>query len=275
MNKKIIAMCATLALSGFVNAAEAPAESKSNVAASKSSEAAATVNGFVISKSVVDQIVKTYVAQGQKDTPALRKSVLDNLINRQVLAQESLRLGLDKTPAAKTQLDLMRSNFLASLVLNDQVEKNPIKDADLKAEYDRQVKALGNTADLMQYKISHVVLPSEAEAKEALDKIKKGESINQIAGQIAGNKAVDGTMDWILPNQVVPEISNVMVNLSKGSVCAAPIFTNGTWHIIKVDDKRNYKLPTFEESKNNVRAGLIQKKQADLIVQLRKSAKIQ
>jgi peptidyl-prolyl cis-trans isomerase C len=108
-----------------------------------------------------------------------------------------------------------------------------------------------------------------------MDKIKKGESINQIAGQIAGNKAVDGSMDWILPNQVVPEISNVMVNLSKGSVCAAPIFVNGTWHIIKVDDKRSYKLPTFEESKNNVRAGLIQKKQADLIVQLRKSAKIQ
>jgi peptidyl-prolyl cis-trans isomerase C len=160
MNKKIIAMCATLALSGFLNAAEAPAESKSNVAASKSSEVAATVNGFVISKSVVDQIVKTYVAQGQKDTPVLRKSVLENLINRQVLAQESLRLGLDKTPAAKTQLDLMRSNFLASLVLNDLVEKNPIKDADLKAEYDRQVKALGNTTDLMQYKISHIVLQS-------------------------------------------------------------------------------------------------------------------
>ncbi len=241
-----------------------------------SNDIAATVNGTTIPKSIIDEAVKAYVAQGQKDSLMLRQSILDNLINRQILSQEASKLNLDKSTAVKNQLELLKTNFLASLALNNRMEKNPIKDSDLKPEYDRQLKMLGNANDLYQYKISHVVFPSEVEAKEALDKIKKGESINQVALQNSANKNKDdGSLDWILPNQILPEISNVMVNLSKGTVCAAPIFSNGGWHIIKVDDKRTYKIPTFEESKNNIRAGLMQKKQAEYLIELRKSAKIQ
>lgn len=241
-----------------------------------STDIAATVNGTTIPKSIIDEAVKAYVAQGQKDSLMLRQSILDNLINRQILSQEASKLNLDKSTTVKNQLELLKTNFLASLALNNRMEKNPIKDSDLKPEYDRQLKMLGNANDLYQYKISHVVFPSEVEAKEALDKIKKGESINQVALQNPANKNKDdGSLDWILPNQILPEVSNVMVNLSKGTVCAAPIFSNGGWHIIKVDDKRTYKIPTFEESKNNIRAGLMQKKQAEYVIELRKNAKIQ
>lgn len=284
--KKAILLCAVLAFNNGLSAAESKANSAEPKASteatapqtkSSSEVVAASVNGTPIMKSVVDQIVKTYVAQGQKDTLQLRQNILDNLINRQILAQESIRQGLDKSAGAKNQLDLLKTNFLASLVLNEQVEKNPVKDADLKPEYDKQVKALGNASDLFQYKISHIVLPSEAEAREALEKIKKGDSINQLALQYSGNKnkGDDGSVDWILPNQILPEISNVMVNLVKGSVSVAPIYSNGGWHIIKLEDKRAFKVPTFEESKNNIHTGLIQKKQTDYLIQLRKNAKIQ
>jgi peptidyl-prolyl cis-trans isomerase C len=85
----------------------------------------------------------------------------------------------------------------------------------------------------------------------------------------------DGTMDWVLPNQLVPEISNVMVNLTKGGFTAAPIQTSTGWHIIKLDDKQAYKIPSFEDSKQGMRNMLTQKRQAEYIESLKKTAKIQ
>ena len=58
----------------------------------------ASVNGVAIPEALLTQNVNANLAQGQKDSPELRQVIKDELINREVLAQESARLGLDKTP---------------------------------------------------------------------------------------------------------------------------------------------------------------------------------
>ena len=78
----------------------------------------------------------------------------------------------------------------------------------------------------------------------------------------------------VLPSQILPALANVMVNLNKGSVTVAPIQTQNGWHILKVEDKRAFKVPTYEESKDRVRMGLMQKMRNNYLAQLRKDAKI-
>ena len=56
----------------------------------------ATVNGTPLTNGLLDLNVKAAMAQGQKDSPELKNALKDELINRELLTQESIRQGLDK-----------------------------------------------------------------------------------------------------------------------------------------------------------------------------------
>ena len=81
-------------------------------------------------------------------------------------------------------------------------------------------------------------------------------------------------MGWLLAEQIVPLISNVVVNLSKGAIAAAPIQTSSGWHVIRLNDTRPYAAPNFEEAKERVRQGLMQLQRATFINKLQNDAKI-
>ena len=236
----------------------------------------AVVNGKNISAAVLEKSVQATVSKGVKDSPELRAGLLSELINRELLVQDSIKKNLDDDAEFKSQLEQVRQNLLADLVLNKHLAKNPINDQQLKAEYDSQVRALGDSSELQQYKIRQILVSKESDARQALNRLKK-ESFEKVAKEVSIDASRDngGDLGWVLPNQVIPSISNVMVNLNKGSTSQAPIRTNSGWHIIRVEDKRAFKVPSYEESKERVRVSLLQKMRAEYIAQLRKEAKIQ
>ncbi|MDN4015476.1 peptidylprolyl isomerase [Zwartia panacis] len=234
----------------------------------------ATVNGVAIPESLLEQNVRANVAQGQRDTPELRQVLKDELINREILSQEAAKLGLDKTAEAKTQLAQLRQTMMVELLLNDYAKKNPITDVKIKAEYDRRVELLKNE---QEYKVGLIVTQTEDEAKSILARLNKGESFAKLAEQssIDPSKVRGGDVGWVLPAQILPAISNVMVNLNKGSLAVAPIRTQAGWNIIKVEDKRAYQAPSLNDAKNEIRQSLAQQQRAELVKRLRDSAKVQ
>lgn len=263
-------LCAAFVLMGSV----AHAQPKVATASPSSNTPLATVNGIMIPTSLLEQNVRANVEQGQRDTPELRQLLKDELINREILAQEAAKLGLDKTAEAKTQLVQLRQTLMVELLLTDMMKKNPITDVKIIAEYDRMMNALKNE---QQYKISLIVTSTEDEAKAILARLNKGESFQKIAEQssIDPSKAKGGEVGWVLPAQILPAISNVMVNLKKGSVAVAPIRTQGGWNIIKLEDQRSYQPPGLNEAKNDLRQALIQQQRVDFVKRLRDGAKIQ
>jgi peptidyl-prolyl cis-trans isomerase C len=214
------------------------------------------------------------VAQGQRDTPELRQLLKEELINREILAQESAKLGLEKTAEAKTQLAHMRQMLMVELLLNDLSKKNPITDVQIKAEYDQRVQALKNE---QEYKIALIVTSTEDEAKALIAQINKGESFEKIASEksLDPSKANGGQVGWVLSAQILPAISNVMVNLNKGALAVSPIRTQAGWNIIKLEDKRTYQAPGLNEAKNDIRQALQQQQRAELVKRLRDGAKVQ
>ena len=234
----------------------------------------ATVNGVAIPESLLEQNVRANLAQGQRDTPELRQILREELITREILSQEAAKLGLDKTAEAKTQLAQLRQTLMVELLLNDYAKKNPITDVKIKAEYDRRVEALKNE---QEYKVSLIVTQTEDEAKAILARLNKGESFAKLAEQssIDPSKARGGEVGWVLPAQILPAISNVLVNLNKGSLAVAPIRTQAGWNIIKLEDKRSYQAPSLNEAKNDIRLALMQQQRGELVKKLRDSAKVQ
>ena len=232
-----------------------------------------TVNGVAVPAALLEQVVKNNSKQDIKDSAELRQVIRNELIIREVLAQEAVKRGLDKTEEAKNQLILLRQNFLAELLLTEYMEKNPISNEEVRKEYERQAQQLKG---VQQYKISDVVLATEADARSALARLQKGERFELVAREMSldASKQQGGDMGWLLADQIVPLIANVVVNLPKGSTVAAPIQTPTGWHVIRLDDKRPYVLPSFEESRERVRQGLQQQQRATYINKLQNEAKI-
>jgi peptidyl-prolyl cis-trans isomerase C len=252
----------TAALLGLMGMAHAHAQS-----------VVATVNGVAIPSALLEQIVKNNANQDVKDTPELRQVIRNELIVRELLVQEAIKSGLDQSEEAKTQLILLRQNYLAELLLADHLKKNPISDEDVRKEYERQSKELTGA---QQYKISDIALANEADAKVAQARLKKGDRFEVVARDMSidGSKDKGGDLGWLLAEQIVPLISNVVVNLPKGTTVAAPIQTPTGWHVIRLDDKRPYTIPRFEEAKEVIRQGLLQQKRANFINQIQAQAKI-
>ena len=89
------------------------------------------VNGVTISSDKIEKAVKINVDKGQKDSPELRKAIKDELISRELVAQDAQKKALDSTPEAQEQFAQIRQSFLIELDLEDFIKKNPVTDAEL------------------------------------------------------------------------------------------------------------------------------------------------
>ena len=238
--------------------------------------AAASVNGAIITNDMVEQGIKMAISQGQKDSPELRQAVVQKYIEVLMLSQRAERDGLANSEKANTQLMLIRQNYLADLELSTFMAQNPITDADVQAEYNKEIASLGPQGMLVEYKMSDIALATEADAQAALNRIKKGEPFDKVAKSVslAPNKVQGGAVGWVQTGQVPPQISAVLVNLSKGQVSQAPIQMQQGWYLVKLEDKRSTKPPTFDQAKAAIRNAIAQRKQFEFLSQIAKESKI-
>lgn len=274
--KKLLISLASLALLAASSNALAAGPSGSKEGANNV-DFFATVNGTPLTNGLLILNIKAAMAQGQKDSPELQKALKEELINRELLTQEAIKQGLDKDIDFRDQIAQLKQTLMIQAFLENHFQKNPISDARLREEFDRQKKLIGEGASASQYRLSQIIVSNETDAMDLIRRIQKGELFGKLAQEYSvdqASKVNGGQIGWVLPGQVVPQVANVIVNMNKGAVTNAPIQTQGGWVIVKVDDKRPFKLPTFDEAKPQLRQAIVQQYLAETVKKLRDSAKI-
>jgi peptidyl-prolyl cis-trans isomerase C len=234
----------------------------------------AVVNGKAIPTSRVEDAVKQLVAAGQgQDSPQLRMAIKQEMIAREVLMQEAIKQGYDKKPEVKAALDNARQAIVVNQLARDYITKNPVTDAEVKAEYDRFKAQTGDK----EYHVRHILLDNEADAKAVIAKIKGGAKFEELAKQSkdTGTANNGGDLDWAAPSSFPPEFAAGFTGLQKGAVSQNPVKTANGFHVIKLDDVRAAKLPSLDEVKPQIQDALAQKKLADYREQMVKKAKVQ
>ena len=235
------------------------------------SNSAATVNGVSIPQSRLDLRVKAAMAQGQPDSPQLRNAVRDELINIEVLAQAASKKGLNKQAEVVQQIDLSKQTILASAFIQDYVKKHPVSDDALKQEFEKINAQRGNK----EYKVSHILLKTEAEAKTVEDQLKnsKFKNVAMDKSQDPGSSVKGGDLGWAVPSNFVKPFSDAMIALNKGQI-SAPVQSQFGWHIIRLEDTRDMKVPSFDEVKPQLAQHMQQQLVQQAITEQRAKAKI-
>jgi len=236
--------------------------------------ALAKVNGVTIPQSRVDILIKEMTAQGRPDTPQMRDAIRQELINREIVAQEAIKKGLHKRPEVATQIELQRQAVLINAYLQDYLKAHPVSEDDVRKEYER----VKETAGAREYKVRHILVETEDEAKQVIAQVKGGASFEKLAGEKSkdqGSKGRGGDLDWATPARYVPAFGQAITNLKKGQMTEAPVQTQFGWHVIRVDDERPSKFPAFEEAKPQIEQQMRQQTVNKAFADLRAKAKIE
>ena len=236
-------------------------------------KSAAMVNGISIPQARIDLRVKAATAQGQADSPELRKAIREDMINLEVLVQEAARLGLDKNPDVVQQVELTRQQVLAGAFVQDYAKSHPVSEDQLKQEYDKLKAKLGSK----EYNARHILVESEEDAKAIITQLGKKAKFEKLAekSKDTGSASQGGSLGWNIPGNFVPEFANVMINLKKGEYTKEPVKSQFGWHVIKLDDERDMKVPSFEEIKPQLQQRFQQQSIQKAIADLRAKAKIE
>jgi len=265
----------TAAFAAGVFAAAAGQAQESAKPAAGGSEVAAKVNGVVISKAKLDFAVQQRVAAGQQNSPELQAAVRDDLVNRELLAQEAKKKGLDKNPETAMQVELAQQSVLVGAYIQDYLKNNPASDEDIKKEYDRIKSEAGDS----EYKARHILLESEDEAKKMTAELKKDpKKFAKLAekSKDTGSAKQGGELGWSPAGRYVPPFADALKKLKKGQMTDKPVQSQFGWHIIMLEDIRPIQnFPAFDQAKPQLQQQAQQQQITKMVSELRAKAKIE
>ncbi len=236
----------------------------------------ASVNGQPITEDQLNQFVSLLVEQGAQDSPELREQVKQEMIHRLVAVQAAQKAGIDKRPAVQQELELARQGILVRALIADHLEKNPVTDAKVQAEYDK-IKA--TQADRKEYKVRHILVKDEKEAEDLLASIKaKKITFEDAASKHSidpGSGKNGGDLGWGPSSNYVPEFAQAVESLKKGATSDKPVQSQFGWHIIRVEDERPVEFPALESVRPQLEEMMRQQQVVEFQQKLVKDAKVE
>ena len=234
----------------------------------------AIVNGKAVPKARMDSLSLQFQSTGRPITPEVQEQMRQHLIALEVFTQEADKLGLSSSDEFKAQMELARQTVLANQLIKEFEKKNAITDELLKAEYDKFAAANGGK----EIKARHILVDKEADATAIIASLKKGAKFEEIAkkrSKDTGSGSKGGDLDWANPSSYVPEFSAALQALKKGQLTDKAVKTQFGFHIIRVDDVRDIKLPTFDEVKPQIADQMKQDKRGSYQRDLLGKAKVE
>jgi peptidyl-prolyl cis-trans isomerase C len=232
----------------------------------------AIVNGKAVPKTRLTTLLQQASRSGQPVSPEMETRARDEVVLREIFAQEAEKRGLAATADYKAQLELLRQTVLIRELFNDFQAKNPVSEADARAEYEKVKTAASGT----EYRARHILVEKEEDARKLIAELKAGASFEELAKKNSkdpGSAENGGDLDFAKPEAYVPEFGKAMAALKKGEMTMEPVKTQFGYHIIKLEDTREATFPAFDDVKAQLIQRLSQAKVQAFQDKLRSAAK--
>ena len=226
------------------------------------------VNGKVIKfGSAIIAFSKIQQSNINFDQKTIFSQIVQQLVNEELLSQK-----IEK----ENQLTLLalehekRSAKAAQMV--SKILKNFPSDELVSSAYQSLTDQLKGS---LEYNASHILVNEEDQAKNILKDLNEGKDFADLAkkhsvGPTAKN---GGNLNWFDLNTMVPEFSTALMVLSEGDV-SQPVKTKFGWHVIKLNETREKKIPSLEKVRSQLVQNLRQRKINDYLNSLSQNSEI-
>lgn len=276
-------LSALLALSALPLIALAPAASAQTAPAAAPAAASDNANGDKVlarvnGASITERDLDLALEELNDRLPALpetqkRDYVIGYLIDIRLGAAAAEAAKLADTPEFARRLAYARDKVLVDQYLA-QAARDASTDEEAHKLYDETVKSIQPEEEV---RARHILVPDEQTAKNVVARLEKGEDFAALATELSkdpGSARDGGNLGYFTRDRMVPEFAEVAFKLEPGKV-SAPVKSQFGWHVIKVEDKRQKPVPTFDEIKDQVKTFIVQKAQQEAVLKLREKAKIE
>ena len=226
------------------------------------------VNGKIIKfGSAIIAFSKLQQRNVNFDESTIFSQIVQQLVNEELLSQK-----IDK----ENKLTLLalehekRSAKAAQMV--SKILKNFPNDELVNSAYKNLINELKGS---LEYNASHILLKDEDQAKTIRKDIDNGKNFEALAKEhsIGPTGKNGGNLNWFDLASMVPEFSTALMVLSEGDV-SQPVQTKFGWHIIKLNETREKKIPEFKRIEAQLRQNLRQKKINDYLKSLSENSEI-
>lgn len=234
----------------------------------------ARVNGQPILRSAVMEFYNQLPPQmAQIPIEQILPGIINELAARRLLGDAAEKAKLGDDPAVKKQLQSAREQVLQQAYLDRKV-KTEVTEAKMKARYDELIKQQPPQEEVHA---RHILVASEADAKAALDEVKKGADFTEVSKKrsTGPTAATGGDLGFFTKDKMVPEFAEAAFKLQPGQVTDAPVKSQFGWHVIKVEARRKSDPPKFEDVRGQVYDMMAGETVEKLVADLRKTAKIE
>jgi len=253
----------------------------------------AVVNGVAIPRAEFEKRVRDQLSQhgrqegAEVDEAKLRKALLEQMITEELLLQGAKEAGLlvseeeveqqlqrikrsfPDDAAFQAQLrkrdetedslrgrirdQLLISKFRASLV-----DPESVTEEEMKKYYQNAPSPLMSPARI---KMRMIQATSQEEAERYAEAVKE-KGFDKLADELAeGGKVVVSRSDWVQPDTFSKATAEAVKDAKIGDV-VGPLKGMGGWYLMKIEDKEEPKVESYEEAKDKVRSlVLLQKRQ--------------
>lgn len=228
----------------------------------------ATVNGDKIMKSTLDGYMTILKKSGKAD----KQVALDDLIATEIALQQAKDSKIIERPEIKKAISDFTRNVLLKTWTKEKVDSFKIGDEDIKKAYDERVTKLASK----EFNARHILVKKEDEAKKIIKELQDGADFAKLAKEKSTGPSGSngGSLGWFKAQTMVPAFANAVKAMKKGEVSKEPVKTQFGYHIIKLEDSRDAKLPALESLKPQLKRVIAQQKMLAYMKELKKTADI-
>lgn len=219
-------------------------------------------------------------------TPDGRRQFVDLLVREKVLLVMAQRAGLENDLEVKKALTQFKEQmkrrlkqFEEGLLIDayvDRLRRKELVVSDPEASQFYQAH-LQEYLHPTEVQASHILAHTEAQAREVLSRLKKGESFETLARELSADPATAAQGGRLTPfrrGQLVPEFEATAFALKPGAISDV-VKTQFGYHIIKKTGETSLAPPTLEQAKEEIRQRLQKERFDKWMEQTRKSLGVQ
>jgi peptidyl-prolyl cis-trans isomerase C len=234
----------------------------------------AKVNGQDITSGELRFAEADFGTQLEAVPPSSRRRVLlEYLIGAHLMAQAAEKAQLGAGADFDRRMAFYRTRALRDAFFESKV-RDQVTDTEKKAYYDNWVKTVPTE---QQVRARHILVKTEEEAKKIAKEIEGGADFAEAAKKYSqhDSKENGGDLEYFSRGQTgLKPFEDAAFALEKGKV-SEPVKSDLGWHIIKVEDKRDRVLPSFDEVKDQITAELVETKLQTTVQEMRDTAKVE